>query len=46
MNGPERWKHFEGLDVDSVDGTGAARYTHMREAIAARNEHPTLDLMA
>lgn len=43
VNGPERWEHFEKLGVDSVDGTGLARYTHMRKAIA--NRHQQQDLL-
>ena len=38
VNDPKRWKHFEDLDVDSGDGTGLARYTHMRRAIAGRHD--------
>jgi hypothetical protein len=37
LNDPSRWKHFEALGVDTCDGTGIARYTHMREAIRNRN---------
>ncbi len=37
VNRAERWKHFENLGVDSVDGSGIARYSHMREAIADRH---------
>jgi hypothetical protein len=37
VNGPERFKYFEDLGVDSCDGTGLARYTHMRKAIANRH---------
>lgn len=37
VNDPNRWKHFEDLGADSCDGTGLARYTHMREAIADRH---------
>lgn len=37
VNEAARWKHFEGLGADSCDGTGIARYTHMREAIAGRH---------
>lgn len=44
VNHPGRWKHFEELGVDSVDGTGLARYTHMREAIA--NRHDQQDIFA
>jgi hypothetical protein len=36
VNNPIRWSHFERLGADSCDGTGIARYTHMREAIANR----------
>lgn len=34
VNDPSRWRHFEEMGVDSADGTGIARYTHMRQAIA------------
>jgi hypothetical protein len=37
VNGPERFTHFDKLGADSCDGTGIARYTHMRQAIAARH---------
>lgn len=37
VNDPSRFKHFEELGADSCDGTGIARYTHMREAVAQRN---------
>jgi hypothetical protein len=37
VNDPTRFKHFEKLEVDSCDGSGLARYTHMREAVAGRN---------
>jgi hypothetical protein len=43
VNGVERWEHFEKLGVDSVDGTGLARYSHMREAIASRTLQPKMD---
>jgi hypothetical protein len=33
INDPSRWKHFEDMGADSADGTGIARYTHMRQAI-------------
>lgn len=36
VNDPQRWKHFEDLKVDSADGSGLARYTHMRVSIADR----------
>ncbi|HEU4986836.1 MAG TPA: hypothetical protein VFT89_07205 [Rhizobiaceae bacterium] len=37
VNAPTRFKYFEELGADSCDGTGIARYTHMREAIAQRH---------
>lgn len=37
VNDPTRFRHFEELGADSCDGTGIARYTHMREAIAQRH---------
>lgn len=36
VNTPERWKWFEEQGVDSADGSGLARYTHMRTAVARR----------
>jgi len=42
VNDPERFKHFEALGVDSCDGTGLARYTHMRERIAGRHNQGDL----
>jgi hypothetical protein len=42
VNDPDRWQHFEDLGVNSCDGTGLARYSHMRRAIAARNDQPNL----
>lgn len=38
VNDACRWEHFEKLDADSADGTGIARYTHMRKAIADRSD--------
>lgn len=38
VNDPKRWKHFEELGVDTADGTGISRYSHMREAIADRHQ--------
>ena len=43
VNGPERWKYFEALGVDSVDGSGIARYSHMRNAISERHVQSSLD---
>ncbi len=42
VNHGERFSHFEKLDVDSIDGTGLSRYTHMREAIASRHEQKAM----
>ncbi len=36
VNHPARFEHFAELGVDSVDGSGIARYSHMRHAIADR----------
>lgn len=36
VNDPGRFDHFDKLGVDSIDGTGLARYGHMRRAIADR----------
>jgi hypothetical protein len=44
VNRPERWDHFEKLGADSIDGTGIARYTHMRESIANRHDQKVLEL--
>lgn len=35
VNSPGRLQGFIELGVDSIDGSGLARYTHMREAIGA-----------
>jgi hypothetical protein len=42
VNDPARWLHFEKMGAHSGDGTGLARYTHMREAVARRNERPDM----
>jgi hypothetical protein len=42
VNGVLRYGHFENLGADSFDGTGIARYSHMREAIANRNRQGEL----
>ncbi len=44
VNDPARWQHFEDLGADSADGTGIARYTHQREAIANRHHQGKLEL--
>lgn len=33
VNSPLRFEHFEELGVDTIDGSGLARYSHMRLAI-------------
>lgn len=38
VNSPARWGHFETLGADSCDGSGIARYTHMRQSIANRHD--------
>lgn len=42
VNDPARWQHFEELGADTCDGTGLARYTHMRKAVANRDQAPRL----
>lgn len=42
VNHPDRFAHFEALGADSCDGTGIARYSHMRHAIANRGKIATL----
>lgn len=42
VNDPARFEHFEKLGADSIDGSGIARYTHMREAIAKRDAQERL----
>lgn len=44
VNDPGRFDHFEKLGTDSIDGTGIARYTHMRKAIATRHHQGALEL--
>ena len=46
VNDPKRWQRCLDLGVDSVDGTGIARYSHMRIAIRDRkvkNQHGLFD---
>lgn len=43
VNTPGRFEHFEALGADSIDGTGLARYSHMREAIWKAYNEPHLD---
>lgn len=44
VNTPGRFEYFEKLGADSIDGSGLARYTHMREAIHRSATEPTLNL--
>lgn len=46
VNTPARFEHFEKLGADSIDGTGLARYDHMRAAIFERFQKPELPLFA
>jgi hypothetical protein len=46
VNGPARFQHFEEIGADSIDGSGIARYTHMREAIKSRHNQPSLQLQS
>ncbi len=45
VNHPARWEHFVKAGADSADGTGIARYSHMREAISRRDHQGDLELM-
>jgi len=36
VNTPHRFKYFERIGADSIDGTGLSRYSWMREMIARR----------
>lgn len=42
VNDPARFEHFEKLGADSIDGSGIARYTHMRDAISKRDNQEKL----
>lgn len=42
VNDPGRWEHFEKAGADSADGTGIARYSHMRRAIADRSQQSSI----
>lgn len=44
VNDPQRFLHFERLGADSCDGTGIARYSHMRRSIAGRADQQELDI--
>jgi hypothetical protein len=42
VNVPARFEYFESLGVDSIDGTGLSRYSHMRERIYREVMQPNL----
>ena len=42
VNDPGRFEYFDALGADSIDGTGLAQYTHMREAIYQHYTAPRL----
>lgn len=42
VNGAGRWRHFEAIGVDTCDGTGIARYSEWREAIAERHDQQSM----
>jgi|SRR5262245_205641 len=42
VNTPARFEYFEKLGVDSIDGTGLSRYTHMRQDIWKAYNEPGL----
>lgn len=42
VNSPGRFEYFENLGVDSIDGTGLAKYSHMREKIWRAYNQPNL----
>jgi hypothetical protein len=42
VNDPARFEFFENAGADSIDGSGIAQYSHMREAIAKRHNQQRL----
>ncbi len=42
VNDPARYEHFANLGADSCDGSGLARYTHMRQAIGQRHNQESI----
>ena len=42
VNSPRLFEHFEEMGVDSIDGSGIAQYSHMRDAIAKRDNQKKL----
>jgi hypothetical protein len=43
VNTPGRFEYFERLGANSIDGTGIAQYSHMRESIHARRREPVFE---
>lgn len=43
VNDPDRYRYFEARGVNSIDGTGISRYTHMRRALIGKPQ-PKLQL--
>lgn len=44
VNTPGRFEYFEELGADSLDGTGIARYSWMREKLYRKSVEPVLSL--
>jgi hypothetical protein len=42
VNSPGRFEYFERLEADSIDGTGLARYSWMKERIYKAAREPQL----
>ncbi|WP_374413324.1 hypothetical protein [Novosphingobium colocasiae] len=42
VNDPARFQHFEDAGADTCDGSGLARYSHMRANVAKRGQVATL----
>lgn len=42
VNTPGRYEYFDALGVDSIDGSGLAKYSHMRHAIYDDHRSPKL----
>jgi hypothetical protein len=42
VNDAARFAYFEEMGADSIDGTGVSRYSHMRKAIAKRDNQEKL----
>ena len=45
VNTPGRYEYFADMGADSCDGTGLARYDHMREAFCREINEPKLNLL-